>query len=184
VVKGGQGKALFLDRDGTLIRDCDYLADPDRVDVLPGVPEALGRARRMGYLMFLFTNQSGVGRGYFGMEAVEAVNRRMEELIGLEPPLFREIGIAPEAPVQPHMYRKPSPRFILEMIERYALDPERCWMAGDSESDVLAGINAGIRAAALATGKNGDPSNWPEVAEHRVPVFVDLRAFVATLEET
>ena len=60
--------ALFLDRDGTLILDKHYLADPADVELLPGVPEALRRARSLGYELFLFTNQSGIGRGLFTLE--------------------------------------------------------------------------------------------------------------------
>ena len=66
-------KALFLDRDGTLIIDKVYLADPAGVELIPGVAAGLGRARSLGYKLFLFTNQSGIGRGYYTLAAAEAV---------------------------------------------------------------------------------------------------------------
>jgi len=76
-------KALFLDRDGTLIYDKVYLSDPGQVEVIPGASSALSRAQSMGYLLFLFTNQSGVGRNYFAMDDVHKVNKRMFELLDL-----------------------------------------------------------------------------------------------------
>lgn len=173
-------KALFLDRDGTLILDKVYLADPAGVELIPGTIEALRRARELGYQFFLFTNQSGIGRGYHTIEDTYRVNARMEELIGLEAPLFDAICIAPEAPDQPAIYRKPSPRFILEMRARYALDPGHCWMVGDSAADIGAGLAAKIQVAAVRTGKK-DPATLPEVAAQGVPVFDTFAAFAATL---
>lgn len=175
-------RALFLDRDGTLILDKVYLADPAGVELLPGTSDALRHARDLGYKLFLFTNQSGIGRGYHTIEDAQRVNARMEELIGLEQPLFAEICIAPEAPGQPVIYRKPSPRFILEMRAKHALDPAQCWMVGDSAADILAGLAAKINVAAVRTGKI-DPSSLPEVTAHHVPVFADFASFAATLSD-
>ncbi|MBA3849195.1 MAG: hypothetical protein C0502_04265 [Opitutus sp.] len=173
-------KALFLDRDGTLIHDRDYLADPAGVELIPGVPGALRRARDLGYLLFLFTNQSGIGRGYHTIEDTRRCNARMLELIGLGPDLFAGVCIAPEAPDQPSLYRKPSPRFVLESIARHGLDPALCWMVGDRESDLDAGLSAGIRAAAVCTGKY-DAAAWQPRLRPGVPLFPDFAAFVASL---
>ncbi len=173
-------KALFLDRDGTLIIDKVYLADPAGVEVLPGAAEALRRARTLGYLLFLFTNQSGIGRGYHTLEDTHRVNARLEELLGLPSPAFDGICIAPEGPGEPLVYRKPSPRYILETVRQHGLNPTECWMVGDSAADLGAAAAAGIRAAAVRTGKV-NPDLLPEVAAGRVPVFADFAAFVATL---
>ncbi len=173
-------RALFLDRDGTLILDKVYLADPAGVELIPGVAIALGRARSLGYKLFLFTNQSGIGRGLHTIEDTHRVNARMEELLGLPRPIFDGICVAPEAPGQPVAYRKPSPRYILETIAAHALDSALCWMVGDSAADIGAGQAANIRVAAVQTGKV-DPRTLPEVAARRVPVFPNIAAFVATL---
>jgi D-glycero-D-manno-heptose 1,7-bisphosphate phosphatase len=173
-------KALFLDRDGTLIIDKVYLADPAGVELIPGVAAGLARALRLGYRLFLFTNQSGIGRGYHTLEDTHRVNARMEEVLGLPRPVFTDICIAPEAPGQPVVYRKPSPRFILESMARHRLDPAQCWMVGDSAADIGAGLGARIKAAAVRTGKV-DPSDLPEVKLGLVPVFADFREFAATL---
>jgi len=173
-------KALFLDRDGTLIVDKHYLADPAGVELLPGVVDGLRRARDLGYRLFLFSNQSGVSRGYYTLEDALRVNDRMEKLIGLPAPLFDGVCMATETPDQPMVYRKPSPRFIHEMIAHHTLDPQQCIMVGDRETDIEAGLAAGIRAAALANGKLTRDAwarfNFPALAIHD-----DFTAFAATL---
>jgi len=173
-------KALFLDRDGTIIFDRDYLFDPAGVELIPGASAALRRARELGYLLFLFTNQSGIGRGYHTIEDTHRCNARMNELLGLGAEPFADICIAPEAPEQPSLYRKPSPRFIHEMIAKHRLDPAQCWMIGDRESDLEAGYAAGIRSAAVCTGKY-DAAAWTPRLCPGVPLFADLTAFVDSL---
>ena len=168
-------RALFIDRDGTLIVHKAYLHDPAGVELLPAVRETLEWAAAAGYQLFLFTNQSGIGRGYFTLAQAEACNARMFELFG---PRVRFSGtcIAPETPEQPALYRKPSPRFILEMLATHTLDATHSWMIGNSRSDVMAGVSAGIRAVLV----HGDP----DVGELPVEVlrcdrFADLRELLA-----
>ena len=173
-------KALFLDRDGTLILDKVYLADPAGVELLPGVLDGLTLARSRGYLLFLFTNQSGIGRGLHTIEDTQRVNARLEELLLLPHPVFTEVCIAPEAPDQPMIYRKPSPRFILEMIAKYSLDPAQSWMVGDSAADIGAGVGAGVNVAAVRTGRV-DSASLPEITVHRIPVFNHFGEFAVTL---
>ena len=173
-------KALFLDRDGTIIVDKHYLADPAGVELIPGVRSALQRARELGYKLFLFTNQSGIGRGLYTLDDVLLVNARMETLLALASPLFTELCIAPEAPDQPSLYRKPSPRFIQEMIAAHHLDPAHCAMIGDRPSDAQAGLNAGIRSIAICTGEH-TAETWRQHALPGVEIHDDLATFVATL---
>jgi len=178
--------ALFLDRDGTIIYDKDYLADPAGVELIPGARDALCAALRKGYRLFLFTNQSGIGRGYYTLDDVHACNARMLELLGLGIDLFSEICIAPEAHSPPdgeddgQSFRKPSPRFIREMIAKHALDPAQCWMVGDRESDIEAGLRAGIHAAAICTGKYNEPE-WAERLPGGASLYTDLFRFVESL---
>ncbi len=173
-------KALFLDRDGTLIAHKPYLSDPAGVALIPGTAAALVRARRLGYGLFLFTNQSGIGRGMYTAEDAERVNARMEELLQLPPPVFDGVCVAPEAPGQPVRYRKPSPLFILETISLHGMDPHQCWMVGDSASDVRAGLAAGINPAIVLSGPK-DPRNLPEFAGRRIPAHGSFPEFVASL---
>lgn len=175
-------KALFLDRDGTLIYDRHYLSDPAGVELIPGIADALSRARALGFRLFLHTNQSGIGRGLFTLDDVLRCNTRMEELLGLPAPVFDDICIAPEGPDDPVRYRKPSPRFIHETIARHSLDPRQCWMVGDRESDIETGHNAGIATVAVCTGKH-DAAGWASLALPDTAVFPSLVEFVDTLEQ-
>jgi D-glycero-D-manno-heptose 1,7-bisphosphate phosphatase len=173
-------KALFLDRDGTLIYDKHYLADPAGVELIPGVADALRRARALGFRLFIHTNQSGIARGLHTLDDVHRCNVRMEELLGLPRPIFDDICIAPEGPEDAIVYRKPSPRFIRESIARHSLDAKHCWMIGDREADIETGRNAGIRSAAVCTGKH-DAAAWTALALPGVPVFPSLAEFVNSL---
>ena len=141
--------ALFLDRDGTLIVDEGYLSDPQKVCLLPEVRETLAVLKSQGTLFFLHSNQSGVGRGYYTLKEAEACNQRMLDLLDLGSALFSEICLAIGTPEKPCPYRKPSPRFILECIQKYCLDPKKCWMIGDRLCDVEAGLAAQINAICL-----------------------------------
>ncbi len=175
--------ALFLDRDGTLIRHVHYLHKPAEVELLPGVTAALAKAKQLGYLLFLHTNQSGVGRGMFPFEDAVACNSRMIELMGLGPDLFADICVAPESPTQPVIYRKPSSRFAREMAVKHGLDLPRCWMVGDYPADVETAFAAGMQAAALVGGPLGDEqiSTW-RAAGRDVKLFPSLAAVVNILE--
>lgn len=165
--------SVFLDRDGTIITDKHYLRDPALVEVLPGARAALLELLAAGYLLFMLTNQSGVARGLFTLSDVDACNHRMLELLALPAPGFTDICVAPEGPDDPVLYRKPSPRFLLEMRDRYRLDPTRSWMVGDKPADVQTGLNAGFRAALLGASTASLPSG--------VPCFRDLKGFASSL---
>ncbi len=169
--------ALFLDRDDTLIADSGYLRDPTEVRLLPGVRAALQAACRCCRL-FLFTNQSGIARGLLGWDDAEAVNRRMFELLGLPAGAFAATCIAAEGPDEPACYRKPSPRFILECIDHYALDPAQCWMAGDRESDLRAGVRAGIHSVLINPSQPLPQTLQAYVAARQIPVHASLGEFV------
>jgi D-glycero-D-manno-heptose 1,7-bisphosphate phosphatase len=128
----------------------------------------------------LFTNQSGIGRGYHTLEDSQRVNARMEEMLGLPLPVFEEVCVAPEAPGQPVVYRKPSPRFILEAMERHGLDRAQCWMVGDSAADVGSAAAAGIRAALVRSGRVS-PDTLASATAQNVPVFDTFAEFAKTL---
>ena len=143
---------IFLDRDGTLIVDGDYLRDRSAVELIAGTADAVKILRGLGCHLFLFSNQSGVARGLLTPADVDLCNGEMLKQIGLGQ-IFDGICIATEGPDDPQIYRKPSPRFIGEMVEKHALDREFCYMAGDKSSDLLAAVNAGIKAAFVRSGK-------------------------------
>ena len=174
-------KALFLDRDGTLIKDTHYLHKPEEVELIAGTRQALEIALNKDYQLFLFTNQSGIGRGYYSMAEAEACNTEMIRQINLQSDLFTGVCIAPETPDQMQNYRKPSPKFIFEMIKQHSLDEENCWMIGDRLSDLQAGINAKILTAFLHSGKPLNQETKQFLLHHSIPEFPSLLQFTKTL---
>ncbi len=145
-------KALILDRDGTLIAHVPYLSDPAQVTLLPGVREGLHAAAKAGIKLFLHSNQSGVGRGYFTLENVEACNRRLIELIDLGAAPFARICIAPERPDEPSKYRKPSPLFAREIAVEFGIALDELCYVGDRGSDLEAAERAGTQGVGVSTG--------------------------------
>ncbi|HEX5415636.1 MAG TPA: HAD family hydrolase [Chloroflexota bacterium] len=159
LVRGGPRRpAVFLDRDGTLIVDKPYNANPDEITLLPGVRSALNALTRAGYLLVVVTNQSGVARGYFEADAVAAMHDRLDELLGSSRrPILgyyfcphHAAGCVPEY-TAPCSYRKPEPGMLLRAAEDWAIDLGRSWMIGDMVSDVEAGRAAGCRSILLAS---------------------------------
>ena len=111
--------AVFLDRDGTLIRNVDYINDPRDVEIFPDVPEGLRRLKEAGFRNVIITNQSGIARGRVTLEQYEAVQARMLELLG--PGLIAATYMCPDFGPR----RKPSPAMILEAAQDLHLDPAR-----------------------------------------------------------
>lgn len=167
-------KGIFLDRDGTLIYDKHYLGNPAEVEVCPGAETFIKELKQQDYHLFLFTNQSGINRGYFTLKDVLACNARMLELLHWDHTPFTETCICPEKPEEPSLYRKPSPQFILEMISQYKLLPQECWMIGDTIRDLQTGINAGIQVAWVETGKPQTTELKAFLKNHDVPTSKDL----------
>jgi D-glycero-D-manno-heptose 1,7-bisphosphate phosphatase len=175
--------ALFLDRDGTIITHKPYLHQPDEVELVSTATVALKRAQDQGWKLFLFTNQSGIGRGLFRLADVELVHSRMFELLDLGADLFAGICIAPETPDQPVVYRKPSPRFILEVMLEHGLIHDCCWMIGDSPSDWETGRAARIRVCAVRSGLTTSESEQRR-EKMEVPLFEDLLEAVIYIENS
>jgi D-glycero-D-manno-heptose 1,7-bisphosphate phosphatase len=177
--KPGGRRAVFLDRDGTLNEERTYLSDPDQLVILPGVPEALRRLQEAGFLLFVVTNQSGIGRGYYTETAMHAVNRRLSDFLERHGVRLTRIYFAPEAPEAPSRGRKPSPQFLLDARDEFGLDLARSYFVGDKLIDLQCGWNAGVRASVLVrTGYGGEHEKlYPEAAA-RAWVADDLKAAV------
>lgn len=178
-----KNKAFFLDRDGVLIYDKHFVGNPKDVELIPGVIDFLKWAIAENYHLFLFTNQSGVGRGYFTMDDVHACNNRMLELMDMPASIFTQICIAPEGPHEPSLYRKPSPRFILEMIDKYNLDPKSSYMFGDTITDLQAGVDGGVNAVWLETGHGLHPELIHYITSKQIRTAPNLIVFKEALEK-
>ena len=173
-------RAVFLDRDGTLIEDKDYLSDPDQVVLLPGAAEALKRLQDAGFKLFIVSNQSGVGRDYFTMAEVERVNQRLVELLTQHHVRIEKIYIAPEAPEQPSRGRKPSPQFLFDARDEFGIDLSQSYLIGDKRTDLECGWNAGVKKCILVrTGYGAQVER--QSPEQLIPAIVveDLTAATA-----
>lgn len=142
-------KAVFLDRDGTLIEEREYLSDPAEVCLLPGAAAALKHLQEAGFRLVLVTNQSGVGRGYFTLEDVAKVQARLDALLAEAGVSLDRVYVAPEAPDQPSRGRKPSPQFLFDARDELGLDLAQCYMVGDKLIDLECGWNAGVKQSVL-----------------------------------
>jgi D-glycero-D-manno-heptose 1,7-bisphosphate phosphatase len=142
-------RAVFLDRDGTLIAEKHYLHTVEEVEIFPGAGRALKRLQDGGYRLFILSNQSGVGRGYFTLADVENVHNHLRGEFAREGVRFEKIYIAPEAPDQPSRGRKPSPQFVFEARDEFNLDLGGSYLVGDKWIDLECGWNAGLRRCLL-----------------------------------
>jgi histidinol-phosphate phosphatase family protein len=168
----GAPAAVLFDRDGTLVVDAPYNGDPLRVTPMPGAREALERLRAAGVRTAVVSNQSGVGRGLLTMQAVDAVNRRIEELLGPLGPWL----VCPHHPDDGCTCRKPAPGLILRAAEALGVEPERCAVVGDIGTDVQAASAAGARSILVPT-----PRTRPEEIAAAAEVAPDLPAAVELL---
>lgn len=142
-------RAVFLDRDGTLIEDKDYLHRPEEVVIYPGVGPALKRLQDAGFKLILVTNQSGVGRGYFPIEDVHRVHEHLAHELAKDGVRFEKIYIAPEPPDAPSRGRKPSPQFLFDARDEFGIDLAQSYMIGDKLIDLECGWNAGVKQSIL-----------------------------------
>ena len=138
--------AVFLDRDGTIIFDRHYLADPDGVELLPGAGEAVARLNAAGFVAVLATNQSGIARGYFSEEQYAAVHARLvDELARHGARLDAEYHSPDLEDGGPDADRKPGAGMFLRAAREHGLDLARSWWVGDRRRDVQAAGRFGAR---------------------------------------
>ncbi len=147
---------VLLDRDGTLNVEKHYLSDPDELALFPGTTCALKKLRQMGYGLVVVTNQSGVGRGYFGIDAVERVHDRLRELLAADGASIDGIYICPHAPDEACDCRKPLPGLADQAIAEFGFDPKRSIVIGDKAADIDLGKAIGAKTVLVRTGWGTD----------------------------
>ncbi len=172
---GAEARAVFLDRDGTLIHDAGYIRDPLQVRLLPGAASGLTRLHQAGFRLVMVSNQSGIGRGMITPAEAEAVHDRLVACLAEHGIQLDAAHYCPHLPEEGCACRKPSPALLLSAARELGIDPGRSWMIGDKESDVAAGRQAGCRTVLLA-GRESRPASgsaadyraagWEQVVEH------------------
>lgn len=155
-------RAVLFDRDGTLVVDVPYNGDPNRVVPMPGAARALERLRAAGIATAVVSNQSGVARGLLTRQQVDAVNERMEELLGPLGPVF----VCEHGPDDGCTCRKPAPGMVLQAAAALDVPPGACALIGDIGADVGAALAAGARAVLVPTDvtRREEIDAAPEVA--------------------
>ena len=172
-------RAIFLDRDGTLNVDKNYLSNPAELVIIPGTSAALRRLMDAGFLLFIVTNQSGIGRGYYSLADMHAVNKRLCEVLAKDGVRFEKIYFAPEAPEAPSRGRKPSPQFLFDARDEFQLDLSESYMVGDKLIDLECGWNAGVKKSILVrTGYGAEMEKKSPAAVAKAFVSDNLSAAV------
>jgi D-glycero-D-manno-heptose 1,7-bisphosphate phosphatase len=175
---------LFLDRDGVIIEDRHYLADPEDVKLVPGAAAALARARRAGYTLVGVSNQSGLGRGRFGTGDLARVMTRLDELLAAAGAPLDAFHYCPHAPEDGCDCRKPRLGLLREASHRTPWIPGASWVVGDKPSDVELGRAADLGAVLVRTGygrasEQEVRARWRD--DPRVLVAEDLGAAVEAI---
>lgn len=160
-------KAIFLDRDGTIIVDKVYLNDPNQIEYLPNAIEGLKAFTKMGFKIYVATNQSGVPRGKVTLENLHEIHRRIGAECEKHGVKIEKFYYAPYMTDSNHPMRKPNPGMLLEAHKDYGVDFKNSWMIGDKMLDVEAGHAAGARAILLKT--NG---KIPQVDSQSAPEYI------------
>ena len=169
----GMKPAVFLDRDGTLIVEKNYLRRPEDVVIFPGAPAALKRLGDAGFGLFIVSNQSGVGRGYFTLADVERVNEHLRGELARAGVRLEKVFFAPEAPDQPSRGRKPSPQFLFDARGEFGVDLAHSYMIGDKLIDLECGWNAGVQKCILVRTGYGAELERTEADKLARAVVVD-----------
>jgi D-glycero-D-manno-heptose 1,7-bisphosphate phosphatase len=153
-------QAVFFDRDGTLMEEVSYCAEPARVHVFPGASAALRALKDAGFLNIVISNQSGIGRGYFTEAQYHAVQAEFLRQIGEQ--LIDAAYFCPDAPDTPSTCRKPEPGMLLEAARAFEIDLGRSVMVGDKSSDIECAHRAGARSILVVTGYGASQTCEPD----------------------
>ena len=158
---GSRGRpALFLDRDGVIVEETEYLHRSEDVVLIDGAAEVLAAANRVGVAVVMVTNQAGIGLGYYGWPEFHRVQRTILGRLRRRGARMDAIFACPHHPAAAHAHsrhpaRKPEPGMLFRAAEMLKLDLSRSWIVGDKKSDLLAGKAAGLRGGVLVLTGHG-----------------------------
>lgn len=170
-------KAIFFDRDGTLIIDKVYLNDPEQVEYLPGVFTALNRLQEAGYIFVVVTNQSGVARGIVDLKNIELIHEKLKVDFAKNDIHFAGFYFAPHSVESNHHTRKPNPGMLEIASQDHNIDLTKSWIVGDRMTDVEAGKRAGARSILLAGVDHPEKSQFEKPTAF-VPDLITASEFI------
>ncbi len=173
-------KACFLDRDGVVNEEVNYLWEPDKVQIVPGTAAALRKLKEHGFMTIVITNQAGVARGYYGEKDIHAVHQRIRELLQAEGALIDDFYYCPhhEKFTGECACRKPAPGMLLAAAAKYDIDMKKSLMVGDRLSDLEAGESAGCAVSYLVRTGYGEEVLAGGGVPPQFPVMENLSAAV------
>lgn len=148
----GQRRFVLLDRDGTLIHEREYLADPNGVELLPGAAAGLRRMAALGLGLAVVTNQSGIARGYFDLDCLARIHHRMSDLLAEQGVSLDGIFFCPHAPADHCTCRKPLTGLVEQAAAALNFRPSDSFVIGDKPCDVDLGLNVGAATILVDTG--------------------------------
>jgi D-glycero-D-manno-heptose 1,7-bisphosphate phosphatase len=159
--------AVFLDRDGTLNVEVNYLYRVDDLHLISGAAQAIRRLNEAGYLVIVVTNQAGIARGYYAESDLHALHEHMAALLAAEGARIDAFYFCPHHPdfTGPCSCRKPAPGMLRAAERDHNLDLRQSWLIGDTAGDVGAGVAAGCRTILVRTGYGARTE--PDLAEHQ-----------------
>lgn len=169
--------AVFLDRDGVINREVDYLSDPKDLEILRGAPEAIRELREAGFKVIVISNQSGVARGYFTVKTLGAITRKLNSELAKSGAKLDAVYYCVHHPDAGRRVkcecRKPGILMVERAARRFRIDLSRSYVVGDTTTDLQTARNAGCGALLVRTGKGGRDRQHPAKADK---TFKDLRA--------
>ena len=175
---------VVLDRDGTLIEECSYLSDPDQVKLIPGAAAALRRLKALGLGVVVVTNQSAVGRGFFGEKRLEEIHHRLREILESEGVQLDGLYYCPHKPEDECGCRKPHIGLMKKASEELSFDLHNSFVIGDKISDIQMGRQAGAVTFLVQTGYGTQAVADPSLAaDHVVADLAEAAGKIAALLE-
>jgi D,D-heptose 1,7-bisphosphate phosphatase len=173
--------AAFLDRDGTIMVEREYLADPEGVELIPGAVDGLRALRKAGYALVVVSNQSGIARGLYDRAAFDAVQRRLEERLAQHGIQLDGVYLCPHHPEVdgPCDCRKPAPGLYRRAAEELGLNPARSLFIGDKLSDVQPAAGFGGTGVLVRTGYGAASAH--ALADPATVVLADLGSIAGWL---
>ena len=151
-----KSRALFLDRDGVINIDHGYVCKIEDFQFVDGIFEVLKKYQKLGFLLIVVTNQSGIGRGYYSSEDFKTVTDWMLDILEKKDIFIDEVFHCNHEPDSGCKCRKPAPGMLFEACEKFDIDMENSWMIGDKKSDIDAAHNAGVKNTILISSDCSD----------------------------
>jgi D-glycero-D-manno-heptose 1,7-bisphosphate phosphatase len=176
-------KLIILDRDGVINKDSDaYIKSPEEWVPIPGSLEAITKLNRAGYTVTVASNQSGIARGYFDLQALAAMHRKMDDMLAQLGGRVEGVFFCPHGPRDKCLCRKPQPGLLQDISRRFSAPLDEVIFVGDTIKDLMCARNAGARPVLVKTGK-GERTLLEKDAEGftNVPVFANLAEVVDAL---